>query len=749
MKPKNLSCPQVSVMLAAGLSAGAMAPAQDLLKTLDPMTVLGELEEVFTETGSAAYIPAETIRAAGSNNVNQVLAKVPGVYVREEDGYGNFPNISLRGADGTRSEKVTVMEDGILIAPAPYAGPAAYATPRIARMSGLEILKGSSQVRFGPQTTGGVMNYLSTEIPSEQSFYAKSTFGTDQTLFGHSYFGDTVELASGKFGYLLEIHGNRSDGFRQIDGNDQSTGFSLFEPMLKLSYEPNTALKQRIEFKAGYSSFEADETYAGLTESDLASDPDRRYAATEFDQINTDHYRTYLKWIGEPSAQLRLESSVYYNYFKRNWYKLDKVTGVAGTKRSLHEVLAPANGFSGELGVLQGTAPGLADVKANNRSYSAYGWQNQAVFSFETGSLSHALTAGLRFHYDYQERDHWNDTYIADGAGNFTLDQRTRVGQDNRLEEIFATAIYLEDEITTGALTLRPGIRYEWLELDDRTTVNANPGTGAPASTVRTSGDENLLMGGVGANYELSDVNSLFGGIYRGVSSPGAGDYFKGVDEEESIAYELGIRHRRDALNLELTGFFTDFKNLISTDTGLGGDPTFNAGAAEVFGLESVVQYDAGRAAGLAAGIPLYLSATWTQAEFSGTTPGLAGGGDGIYSGGRDGNALPYVPEWKLAAGVGFVAEKWGANLDATYSGSTWGTGYNGDSRLGTQTSRDGEIDSLLLFGLSGYYQVNDHIKLLAGIQNLFDERGIVSRIPEGPRANAPRMVYAGFETQF
>jgi Fe(3+) dicitrate transport protein len=749
MKPNKMSCPQVPMIVAAGLSVSVLAPAQDLLKTLDPMTVLGVREEVFLETGSAAYIPAETIRAAATTNVNQVLAKVPGVYVREEDGFGNFPNISLRGADGTRSEKVTVMEDGILIAPAPYSGPAAYATPRIARMSGLEILKGSSQVRFGPQTTGGVMNYLSTEIPTEKKFYAKSTFGTDQTWFGHSYYGDSVELEGGKFGYLLEIHGNRSDGFRQIDGSGQDTGFSLFEPMLKLSFEPATALKQRIEFKAGSSSFEANETYAGLTEEDLEKDPNRRYAATENDHIDTDHYRTYLKWIAEPSEQLRLESSVYYNYFKRNWYKLDKVTGVAGTKRSLHEILAPENGFTGELGVLQGTAPGLADVKANNRSYSAYGWQNQAVIEFETGTLSHALTAGLRFHYDYQNRDHWNDTYFSDGAGNYTFSGRTKVGQDNRLEEIFATAIYLEDEIKSGALTLRPGIRYEWLELDDRTTTNANPGTGAAASTVRLRGDENLLMGGVGANYELSQENSLFGGIYRGVSSPGAGDYFKGVEEEESVGYELGIRHRRESLNIELTGFFTDFKNLISTDTGLGGDPTFNAGAADVMGVESIVQYDAGRATGQSVGIPLYLSATWTQAEFSGTTEGLAGGGDGIYSGGRDGNALPYVPEWKLAAGAGYVAEKWGANLDASYSGSSWGTGYNGDSRLGTQTSRDGKIDPLLLFSLSGYYQINERIKLLAGIQNLLDEQGIVSRIPEGPRANAPRMVYAGFETEF
>ncbi len=736
-------CPTVST---AALFAALVSPAaaQDALVSLEPLTVLGSQEEVFNQTGSAAYVDKKQIRSANSTNVNQVLSKIPGVYAREEDGYGNFPNISLRGADGTRSEKVTVMEDGILTSPAPYAGPAAYYTPRVARMSGVEILKGSSQVRYGPQTTGGVINYLSTEVPEEQTFYSKFTYGSDRTFFGHAYFGDTQQTEAGRFGYLLELHGNRSDGFRSIDGTSRSTGFSVIEPMLKLYFEPDTALKQRIEFKAGHTSFEADETYAGLTETDVEQSPNRRYAATRYDNIQSDHYRAYLKWIAEPSDALRLESAAYYGLFKRNWYKLDKVNGA-----SVHQILASGNPFPNEFEVLQGTAAGSTAVKANNRSYESYGWQNQANFRFETGDFSHDLAAGLRFHYDYQDRSHWLDTYDGDGAGNFDFAGRTREGQDNRLEEIFATALYVEDSIKVGKLTLRPGIRYEWLELDERKTTNAVTSTGTPASTVKESGDENLLMGGIGANYELNEENSLFGGVFRGISSPGAGAYFSGVDEEESIGYELGIRHRRDALNLELAGFFTDFDNLISTDTGFTGSTPGNAGAAHVMGLESIAQYDAGKASGLAHGIPLYVSATWSRARFDGTSAGLAGGGDDIYAGGRDGNEIPYLPEWKLAAGIGFETEKWGANFDATYSGSSWGTGFNDDARPGTQTSRDGKIDALLLFGLSAHYQLNEHITLLAGVQNLFDERGVVSRIPEGPRANAPRMIYAGFETRF
>ena len=72
------------------------------------------------------------------------------------------------------------------------------------------------------------------------------------------------------------MHSQTSDGFRKIDGSNQDTGFDLIEPMLKMFWEPNTALKQRIEFKVGYTDMDSNESYTGLTEADLAANPDRR-----------------------------------------------------------------------------------------------------------------------------------------------------------------------------------------------------------------------------------------------------------------------------------------------------------------------------------------------------------------------------------------------------------------------------------------------------------------------------------------
>jgi Fe(3+) dicitrate transport protein len=708
---------------------------------LDPLTVIGSKENLERLPGSGAYIAGQELRETGNLTLGRVTARVPGVYVREEDGYGNFINLSIRGVDGTRSRKITLMEDGILTAPSPYAAPDAYYSPKLGRMSGLEILKGSSQIAYGPHTTGGVANFLSTPVPSERAFYSRTTVGTDATFFNHTTFGETIATDSaGNFGYLVELHGQTTDGFRKIDGTSRDSGFDLVEPMVKLFWEPGTSLAQRFEFKVGYTDFDANESYSGLTVADLRANPDRRYAGSQFDRMESEHWRTYLKYIVQPSSAVRIESALYYTSFERTWDKLDALSGT--TRTNVAEALLDPSALL----VLQGLGPGNVITRAAYRDHDARGWQTRANFAFETGEIDHAFSVGLRFHEDRVAGTNLATTYASDGTGGFGPGVAGTVASAGS-SKVFATALHAENAMTLGRLTVTPGVRHEWL---DWTNV-----TGGGS---RATGNEEFTTAGLGLSFAANEQNTVFGGIYRGVSIPNPGGYRNNTEEETSLGLELGLRHRREHLRGELVAFHSTFEDLIAPQVGIGGGgllPSTNGGGAEVYGLESLLEYDLGRASGWAYGLPVYFSATWTSAEFTDLNGTRLGNGAGVFAGAVDGNEIPYVPEWKLATGAALVAERWTARVDLSYVSSTWGSGYNGNPRLNADdtpanaSAVDGRVDSLFIVDITGHYDLTKNVRLVGGVQNLFDERAIISRVPLGPRANAPRFVFAGAEVRF
>src|SRR3712207_6730884 len=172
--------------------AGGIMKEQHLKEVVvSSSQILGSKFQARNRTGSAYYVSPEELGKFGYTDINRMLKAVPGVNVCEEDGFGLRPNISLRGTKAERSERITIMEDGVLAAPAPYSAPAAYYFPNAARMHAVEVLKGSSQVQYGPFTTGGAINMVSMPVPSRFMGKADVSFGSYNTFKGHAYIGDS------------------------------------------------------------------------------------------------------------------------------------------------------------------------------------------------------------------------------------------------------------------------------------------------------------------------------------------------------------------------------------------------------------------------------------------------------------------------------------------------------------------------------------------------------------------------------
>ncbi len=146
---------------------------------IEEVLVIGTKEDARKVAGSGSVIDKEDLDRQDQTDLNQILASVPGLYFREEDGYGLRPNIGIRGATTDRSQKITMMEDGVLIGPAPYSAPAAYYVPNVARMSAVEVLKGPSAIKYGPHTVGGAINFVTADVPDEPQGEVGLSYGSD------------------------------------------------------------------------------------------------------------------------------------------------------------------------------------------------------------------------------------------------------------------------------------------------------------------------------------------------------------------------------------------------------------------------------------------------------------------------------------------------------------------------------------------------------------------------------------------
>ncbi len=703
------------------------------LRSLTILSIDGNPDSL---SGSGHLVDKETLERTYHRDVSRTLLQnVPGVHVREEDGYGLFPNISLRGVDAGRSSKVTLMEDGLLAAPAPYSAPAAYYSPNVGRMESLEILKGSSQVKFGPHTTGGAINFLSTSIPEMRGGQATLMWGSDDELRAHLSQGGTLATSAGRFGYLVEIYSQETNGFKNLDHANSldgktSTGFKMVEPMVKLSWEPNSARFQRWELKYGRTDLDANESYLGLSLDDFEATPYRRYAASQLDEMMLESDRGYLRYTAELSDSVQSATSVYAQRTHRNWYKLDRVGLTAGTMNSLSAALSDA----ALLDVLRGEQSGFLNLKANNRIYESYGVQEVISTQFATGSLNHDLELGVRYHQDSERRAHKIDTFEMDSGGQ--ISSATSIGayasDDHRLAEAKAVSAYVQNSVTAGALTLTPGVRMEWVEYSNENFLSG------------TEGDASMdaWAAGLGMSYSLTENSALFGGLFRGISLPGPGGAINdGVKEEQATSLELGYRTNSSRWALESAAFFTDFRDLIVTDNVGGGvatGVTENVGRAQVLGVELTSTYDWALGRGFSQ--PWYLTATYNHARLKGDAS--TNSTDGPFSGARDGSRMPYIPDWQATLGAALTYGNWNADLTYTWVGDMYSTAANVAGN--PADVREGKIKAHSWADLSAHYQLTEGTRLVGQIYNLFAQEYLVSLHPYGPRPGRAQSFLVG-----
>jgi Fe(3+) dicitrate transport protein len=704
---------------------------------IDAQVIFGNKYEAKNRTGSSYYISPKELSKFNYTDINRVLRTVPGVNIYEEDGFGLRPNISLRGTSPERSAKISIMEDGVLIAPAPYSSPAAYYFPSVARMQAVEILKGSSQVQYGPFTTGGAINLVSTQIPNTFQGTLRTSYGSFNTGQLHAKIGDSKTT----FGYTVEYLNFNSDGFKNLpDGSN--TGFDKNDVVAKfrLKTKPEAALQQAVTFKFQYSDEVSNETYLGLNQNDFDRSPFSRYASSQEDKMTADHIQFMITHQIDFSNRFRITTNAYYNGFSRNWYKLNDVV-FNGSKIGIATVVNTPENYPDFMEIVNGTTTTTNDallLKANNRDYTSKGIQTKFDYHWSGNQVFHDLEIGLRYHYDEEDRFQWLDGYNIVNE-QMTLTSNGVPGSDaNRISSAYAFAGYALYKLKFDKLTLTPGVRYENMVLG-----RDNFGTSDPNRTGNNlSARENkidIFIPGMGFNYNLNLNTSVYGGIHKGFSPPGNEPDQKA---EESINYELGTRFNFKGLRGEFVAFYNDYSNLLGSDLaatgGTGSLEQFNAGEVQVKGLELLLNYNILENNSVFS-LPISFGYTFTDTEFLNNF----GSNDELWGEVSSGDELPYIAKHQFNTSISLEHAKFELNLNGRLNGAF-------RTFAGTETiTENNGVTSNFIIDFSGKYHFNKNFSVTGNLINILDETYAVSRVPAGLRPGHPFGAYAGLEFRF
>jgi Fe(3+) dicitrate transport protein len=690
--------------------------------------------------GSVQYISPKEIQKFSYTDINRTLRGVPGINIQEEDGFGLRPNIGLRGTGVERSAKITIMEDGVLMAPAPYADPSAYYFPTIGRMQGIEILKGSSQIKYGPFTTGGAINLLSTQIPE--------SFSGRFDLLGGSFGGRNLHASVGNalqnFAYLVESFQYSSDGFKKLDGGG-NTGFDKKDYLAKfrINTNPDANIYQSLTFKWGQVKEASNETYLGLTESDFAATPYRRYAASQKDLMQTSQSQYSLTHLVKFSKMFQISTTAYRTDFSRNWYKLDKVADSTGAKTGISDLLADPSSHPEAIEILQGstsTNDNALALKANNRDYYAQGVQSVLSANYETGSVSHDVSVGFRYHEDQVDRFQWVDEYSMN-EGTMQLTKSGLPGtESNRLVSANAVASYVQYKLKFQQFTVTPGIRYENITLQQEDFGKNDPDrTGV--ELVKKENKEDVFIPGIGIDYQFSRYLSAFAGVHKGFSPPGPND---ATVPEESVNYELGARYTKNAFSTQAVVFFNDYSNLLGSDLaasgGSGTGDLFNGGEVQTRGLEFQLSCDllsGNRESPY--GLPVSVAYTYTDAVFQNSFQSTFEEWGGV----AEDDQFPYLATHQFTFIAGLEHHQFTVNLSGRYLGEMRTSPGQGEIPANEKIGAHFVVDA------SASYLLHKNISLFANATNLLDEVYLVARRPAGLRPGMPRAFNVGMKARF
>ncbi|WP_044413906.1 TonB-dependent receptor family protein [Thiomicrospira microaerophila] len=674
--------------LVISMAAAMAAPVLADTKQLPRIDVVGQGQDAVAKQSSAvSVITKDEIERSQPRSTEDVLKRVPGVYVKGEEESAVVVNVGIRGLPAS-DYKTMVLEDGVPVQPGIFVGNSRYYNPRIQRMDGVEVHKGATH-RYGPNTIGGVINYI-TKTPDD-GFAVSGKVGSWNTREGILEIGGSNSSGDAFFGLIYTKAD--SDGF-------QNKGYDMEDLMVKAG----TAIgdDQMISVKFSQYSNDANISYRGLF-------PDAYKAGATFNPAPDDYFLTERtafdinhEW--DISDDVKLQTLVYWSEMSRDYWRFglkDPVTTINSAGQTVWNY--------------------NDTVQGNNRSFERKGFDTRLSFNHGGFGIKNQAELGLTL-----MNEEMTDVTV---QANRATPRNSGAPSRNRLDSADSLAVYGQNRFeVTERLALTVGLRMESYEQRRNDLRNADP-------TDKFSNTE--FMPGLGATYQLNAQAQLFGSVYRAFSPPLVGSVIGSNDTpteaEKSLNMEFGVRGANQALSYELTAFQMDFSNQI--DPGISGISSPNEGSALVQGIEAALGYDFNN------GFTLDANLTWIPtAEYS---------EDRASGGAKKGNRFENSPEITANLALGYSLGALQTALLVNHTGEFYGNAANVEALTVNSTGNwGGKVDAYTTADLTASYKVNKQFNVFGAVKNLTDER-YVAGLRQGIYAGPERSFELGAKYKF
>lgn len=629
-----------------------------------------------------------------TNNMRQVMAKVPGIHIWESDPSGIQIGIAARGLSPNRSWEFNVRQNGYDIAADPFGYPEAYYNPQLQAVQRIEVVRGQGSLQYGPQF-GGMVNYIlrnGSDINKPFEFETNQTVGSNALFNSYNAIGGKTE----KIHYYAFFDHRNGDGWRKNSRYFTNSGFGTITYYLN----PKFSLTAEI-----MHSHIRSQQPGGLTDAQIEQDARQSFRSRNWFDIT---------WTTPALiANYRISERARWN---------TKLFATIGDRNSL--------GYLQSINVKDSI--NAATMQYNNRTvqidqYRNYGLESRFLSDYNIGQTENTFSGGIRLYTGTTHRK-------ADGKGTTGSDYDIAISgsypRDIEFDSKNAAAFVENIFRVTDKILLVPGIRYEWLE-GAASGRNGYTSGGSEILLQNIKRSRSFVLAGLGAEYHITKNTEFYANYsqayrpiqFANLQAPPTTDVVDS-DLEDSKGYNIDLGYRgklHDYLQFDVSGFFLQYNDRIGTVT-VPGTPSYrlitNVGNSTSKGFEGYAEFNPVRAFSTNKNIDLIVFASYgyTHARYGSDHKDAA----------TKGKKVENAPENIVRAGLTAGYQKLLLTAQVSYVGETFSDANN--TAAPSANGQNGLIPSYTVTDLTVSYKFPKYINIKAGINNLLDERYFTRR---------------------